>query len=673
MRKNSPDLRFGSWITYAALILVSAAAYLPFIFKLGYHFDDWYLMFAAGARGAGVFRDIFSVDRPARALVMMLIYSMFGGNPLYYNLSAYILRVLGAFGFLSILRSLWPRERGIAFIMALLFLVYPGFLSQPNAIDYQSHLSALAAAMWSVALTLNAVNSTSTPKKVSHLSFSILLGFFYLSQIEWYIGFEAIRWACVLVVHMRGHGTLKEKLAHAIGRAYPVLIIPLFFLLWRLVFFKSQRGATDVSLQLGGLFTAPIATMGLWIISLAKDIVSVLAMAWVVPLSMFAFSMDTRRTFIATGLGILAVLFTVFGLKQEEKVEVEEQPQGSDWKREAMWLGSAALVFGLIPVVLANREVSFPSYSRYTLVGSVGAVIMIAAGLYQLASSKLRITTTSILVMFSILTHYGNGLLHANWAEEYRDFWWQVSWRVPQFGKNTTLVVNIPGFPTEEDYFVWGPVNLIYYPESQNDKVVQPTLYAAVLNQNTVQKVLARERQEYDNRRGIITYKNYRNVLVLSQPSPSSCVHLINGTQPEYSAAESDSIRVIGSFSELEHVLSDETPHTPPKLIFGSEPEHGWCYFYESADLARQHQEWELVVELGGQALDRGLEPKDLIEWMPFIEAYALTGEVKRLNDLAPLISVEPYVALQVCQALGQNQGLSQDVIEVVDSLYCLE
>jgi len=46
------------------LLLVSALAYLPLINQLGYNHDDWYLMASAHAEGPGVFREIFSVDRP---------------------------------------------------------------------------------------------------------------------------------------------------------------------------------------------------------------------------------------------------------------------------------------------------------------------------------------------------------------------------------------------------------------------------------------------------------------------------------------------------------------------------------------------------------------------------------------------------------------------------------
>jgi hypothetical protein len=277
------------------------------------------------------------------------------------------------------------------------------------------------------------------------------------------------------------------------------------------------------------------------------------------------------------------------------------------------------------------------------------------------------------LLLTAFLTHHANAVKHVQETSSLNNFWWQVAWRVPQFEKNTTLIANYLSVAIEEDYFVWGPANLVYSPESQNAEVVQPALFAAVLNPDTVQKVVTRERQEYDNRRTIITYKNYRNILILSQPSISSCVHVINGLQPEFSAAELDSIRVIGSYSEIEHILVDETPHAPPELVFGPEPARGWCYFYQSADLARQRGDWESVIRLGNEAQALGFVASDAIEWMPFLQAYAVTGDVNRLMELAPSVRANSYVSQQVCQILGAMQGLSEPIKDAVGSGYCLE
>ena len=118
-------------------------------------------------------------------------------------------------------------------------------------------------------------------------------------------------------------------------------------------------------------------------------------------------------------------------------------------------------------------------------------------------------------------------------------------------------------------------------------------------------------------------------------------------------------------------MLADETPHTPPEIAFGPEPAHGWCYYYQKADLARQQGNWNQVLEIGQQAFDQGLSPTDPIEWMPFLQAYAQTGNVDRLKELAPTISADPFITQQVCRILGSAFGTTPQVIETIDSLYC--
>ena len=655
------------------LTLIAAFIYLPFVFQFGYYFDDWYIMFAAGARGVEAIREIYSIDRPAGALLMSPLYTLFGANPLFYNLSAFVFRVASALGVWILCVRMWPRARSVAFITALLYLIYPGFLSQPNGITYQYYLAGLASAIWSVALTVQAVITTQRSHKWLLHGVSILLGLFYLSQIEWYIGIEAIRWACILLLKLREKGSTRQKIARALQQGLPAMLIPVLFLAWRIFFFDNERGATDPGMQLGDVILYPAQTLFRWGFSQARNMFETSIAAWVIPLQQVGLIRDNTHRLIGLAIGIVSLLLSLVALRRMESPNSVPHDDSSKWRREMAWLGLTALIFGLVPVTLANREVAFPSFSRYTLVASLGVAMLIAAWLSQVSKQSVRWGILAFFILASALTHYGNGLQYVTSTQRTRDFWWQVSWRVPQFQQNTTLIANISSVATEEDYFVWGPANIIYYPESQNDEMVQPALYAAVLNRNTIQKVLIRERQEYDNRRGIITYKNYRNILILSQPSPNSCVHVINGLQPEFSTAESDSIRVIGSFSELEHILADETTHTPPQLVFGPQPPRGWCYFYQSADLARQRGDWESVIRLGNEAQAMGFAPSDAIEWMPFIQAYAVTGDVDRLTALAPVISAEPYVALQVCRIIGGLQGLSAETLETVDSLYCIE
>ncbi len=650
------------------LLIVSGLVYLPLLGKFGYYNDDWYLMYSASAYGPNAFIDIFSVDRPGRALVMIPAYLLFGGNPLYYNLSAYVFRVIGVLALLWSLNMIWPGKRTATTLMSLLFLIYPGFLAQPNAIDYQSHIIGLAAALLSVALTVKAILVEGRMRKVVLHLFSILFGWLYLSQMEWYVGFEFFRWACVFLLVARSGGALLQKAGKAIRWAYASLAIPIFFLGWRLFVFQSGRAATDTEIQFESVKLYPIQTVYHWAIQVVQDLFDVMLSAWVTPLSQLTGYIQRWGGVVA----ILAVAVVLFILIKLNGRDSQEEP-ATHFSQEALWLGLLSAAAGLLPIAMANRDVAFPFFSRYSLVSSVGVSIFVVALLANVQASGLRHLLTAGLILIAMLTQQANSARYAEETAIARSFWWQVSWRVPQFEPRTTLIGSYPIGATEEDYFIWGPANLIYYPEKQNAENIQPAVFAAVLNRGTVLKVLARERQKYDIRKNIVTYPNHRNILILTQPATGSCVHVINGAQPELSQRELDSVRVIAPYSEIEHVLLDEAPHTPPALVFGPEPRRGWCYYYEKADLARQRGEWEQVLKLGDEAFAKGLLPGDPIEWIPFLQAYAQAGDVDRLTDLAPVITSNRYIAGQACRIIGSQPGLSAEVIETVDSFYCLE
>ncbi len=643
-------------------------AYLPLVTRLGYTHDDWYLMASARAEGPEAFREIFSVDRPARALVMIPAYKIFGENPLYYNLSAYFFRLLGGVALLWSLNLFWRSHYTITTEMAVLFLIYPGFLSQPNGIDYQSHIVGLAAALASVGCTVQAVVITNRTKKFLLHSGSILLAWLYLGQMEWYIGFEFFRWAGMFLLSTRAGGTLLQKIQRTIQAAYPSLLGPGLFLIWRIFFFHSVRGATDMDIQFSQVRLYPLQTIYHWAIQVVQDSFDVTLSAWVIPLSQLTGYIQTWSIFLA--LLTIGVVYLVFlGLKNNPQQALE--PLHYDFQREALLLALFTIVGGLLPIAMVNRDVSFPAYSRYSLVSSVGVAILIPRLLIYFDRTIVR---NSIIVTFffiSVLTHHANTVKYALETSASNTFWWQIAWRVPQFEKDTTLIAHYPAVVTEEDYFIWGPASLIFYPEKQNLKNIQPGLFAAVANSKTVSKVQTRERQEYDKRKNIITYKNYRNIIILTQPTSRSCVHVINGNAPEYSHGEWDSILKMGPYSEIDHVLVNETPHRPPAVIFGLEPSHDWCFYYQGADLARQSGDWNAVLDIGKQAFEQGLSPRDLIEWMPFLQAYAQVGDVASLTERAAAIQKDTYIASQACQILRSMPDLSQNILEIVDSLYC--
>jgi hypothetical protein len=670
MQKIKLFLRSENTIEVIIIILISGLAYLPFVSKFGYFNDDWYLMYAAGARGPAVFWDIFSIDRPLRALVMIPAYVLFGANPLYYNLCAFLFRLMGGFFFLWILRMLWPGNNRVTLWMALLFLLYPGFLSQPNAIDYLCHLIGLAAGMLSIGLTLKAIQANSVKHKILFYIFSILLGWFYLGQIEWYIGLEFLRFACILLIALRLNETIWVRMVRFFQYAFPVFLIPGVFLIWRLFYFKSERGATDVDLQLSSIRGQPVAFLINIISTLLNDFFDVLLHAWWLPFRRLSVGIGVQEWIIGFGIALSALLLLWVVSNVIQKPAEFESSQRYGWRQEAIWIGLGAVIFGLFPVILVGRSVDFKSFSRYTLIASIGAAILWPVVLSYIANTRLRNALFGILIFSALLTHYANGFVKAHETEQMNQFWWQVSWRIPQMEQGTTLLVNYPDITVEEDYFVWGPANLIYYPDSMHKDYPQPGIYSLLINNMTIEKIMARERQDFNNRRSIRTYPNYRNILILTQPTDASCVQAISGVQTEYSSFEDERITRIGPYSEADHISTQEPIHRPPRIPFGLEPEHNWCYFFEKAALARQSEDWNEVLKLAEEVFEKGLNPTDQIEWFPFLEAYAVSDNLPRLREINIAIT-DNYVRGQVCQILGGMGTLTEKTQAEINALFC--
>jgi hypothetical protein len=74
---------------------------------------------------------------------------------------------------------------------------------------------------------------------------------------------------------------------------------------------------------------------------------------------------------------------------------------------------------------------------------------------------------------------------------------------------------------------------------------------------------------------------------------------------------------------------------TLPDSLFAPEPAHGWCYYFEKADLARQVRDWAEVTRLGEIAFKLDDHPNDPVERFVFIEGYAHEGQWDRAVKLS--------------------------------------
>jgi hypothetical protein len=117
---------------------------------------------------------------------------------------------------------------------------------------------------------------------------------------------------------------------------------------------------------------------------------------------------------------------------------------------------------------------------------------------------------------------------------------------------------------------------------------------------------------------------------------PPGCVKVLN---PRYDSRLPQKPHLIADamqLSRIDLVKDHAQAARPPQPYYGPEPAHGWCYYFEKAELARQQDDWQAVASLGDEILAQQADIRDYqaTELLPYIEAYARLGEWERAREL---------------------------------------
>ncbi|MCE1253921.1 MAG: hypothetical protein LWX83_10275, partial [Anaerolineae bacterium] len=194
-----------------------------------------------------------------------------------------------------------------------------------------------------------------------------------------------------------------------------------------------------------------------------------------------------------------------------------------------------------------------------------------------------------------------------------------------------------------ESYEIWAPANLIYRPGEQTVKIG-----GEAINQDTLAAMLTRQSYGKTMRRVDVKI-DFKNMLVLNLPAGGSCLHVMEAQRAEIPENSDAQVLMIYPFSRPDLILSHAEGKQPPQAIFGAEPEHNWCYYYQKASLARQNDDWKTISTLGDEVLKLGLNPADASEWMPFYEAYAREKRFDEANLLGGYLRDAPYFINMYC------------------------
>ena len=652
-----------------ALIAIASLVYLVHVFQFSYYRDDWYYMYDGLVGGSRFFVEYFRHLRPARGPLYELLFNWFGISPLPYHLLLFLSRLAGALGSLWFFRLLWPRQRTATFFMTLLFLIYPGFLWWIQGFEYQPMVLSVGFQVFSITFTLKSLElHIQGGHRVLWILASFLTGWLCIFYVDYAIGMELFRWLCIfLYLQHNKRGTWRENLMQAGKWIAIYILIPILFLIWHTFIFDNERKAADLGLQLNIAISAPTLILW-WIVRFLKSTLDIVLSAWIVPLNHYFSFLRLREIVVALIVISVVILILSFIVRRQRQV-TEETPSLQNWSLEAIALGLIGVAGGIVPIIIANRTVALDRFSHYALPASLAAIPLIVGLVYLVENLRIRLSILFVLVGLATLTHFSLASQAKNEEQLIANFWHQVAWRAPSIRPDTLLVVNYAGlnYGDEKD-IISGPANLIYYPEPQNKVDITTPISAVYMDTELMKNLLTGAQYT----KGLTSNGyNFRNLLVMTLPTETACVHVIDPSWNELSIHDPALIILTAAKSKIENIVINDTQSVPQEIAFGSEPKHAWCYFYQKAQLARQQGDWQTVSKLAKEVKDRSLQPNDGIEWMPFLQSAAVQNDLKEMKHIASLINSETLYKQQACQNLTSMPELMTEIRQQAEELFC--
>ena len=646
-----------SFVAALLVLLTTVITYGVSIPSLGYYHDDWFVLWSGRARGAESLIPLFSTDRPFMGVAYSVVYRFLGDTIINWHLYALLWRVIGGMAFFWILRLLWPEQKYLTALMTVLFVVYPGFLSQPNANTKQNHLFGFGTALLSIALMLQAMKTDRQGWKIVCSLLSLTLTANYLFMYEYMIGFEGTRLILLgYVLLQKGFRQFRALAIEILKRIWPYWLVTAGFLYWRVFIFQGERNATDVS-GLTGNYLSNFRYMSIrLLLETVKDFLDTSIFAWFVePYHLFSIAPYSNLVYALIVAAIVASLVLLYTSLFKKRWEVEYDEQETPrLMRDFLWMGAIVILFAISPVIFSERQVDlYDPYKSYGL-HPIGGVVLLITGMILMLQPRFRRWALIALVVISVSTQVLNADYWERYWELQREMAWQLTWRAPDIQDDTLVMASISGgFNPQQDYEVWGPINLIYNPGSAK----APAIQAEVLNSDTAYSILKKEVKN-NQVRDIRLHRDFNKLLLISYPSSVSCFQVIDGTLPAYSGSESLLVRQVGAYSHVDRIIPAGTSPIPPASIFGAEPAHGWCYYYQKASLARQAGDWEEIGRLYDEARKLNLETDDKSEVIPFFEGLVNLGRYEDAKSLyREEIKGQTEVRFHLCNTLANDPG----------------
>lgn len=614
------------WFYPMALFLMAVVTYGYAFTSLGYYWSDWEVVFFTKMSSA--FQSGFYADDRPFPWTYQLIYFLVGSRPLGWHVATLLLRWAGALFFVYALIQFWPQYKKQLHWLGALLIVYPGFVQQSQSAAFSRHIMALFLFTLSLYLMALAIRRPAWARLFFPLSW--IATFLHLFTIEYFAGIEFMRPVLIWALVANGNQKLSHSLRKIALYSIPYVLITAFFLWARFVYYPNvfQTGLgrfENIGLTLGEFQGSYIGTLLNFFNRGVLDLLYSTLQVWLDTIFGFGgFTFEQKIAWFAFGSGALfAFAFSFFyNTNREETLNRSSSIL-------IIFIGLLMFIASALPIWAIGKEVSTGGWNvRFTLAPMFGATLMVMGLVLLFVRPAGQTWIFGFLLMFSVATQiWIVNVYRRDWTIQ-PDYYWQLYWRIPALQADTAILsFGYPSGMITHDLDATWAVNVLYHFQIQDGSI--PYMFITPEQELYFQPNVARK----ERFRNVVFNLNTSDTVAVLHQTETSCLRVLDTVYLYDPLLDEGSEKLI-PMSDLSRIIFDPTPILPDTDIFGPEPAHTWCYFFQKADLARQRKDWNTAIDLYQQAQQLGYDPGYGAEYIPFIEAFAQTGDWQTAYDL---------------------------------------
>jgi hypothetical protein len=626
-------------LTIAVITVTAYGLLLPLT---GFYWDDWPFAWIAKFLGPAEFIPAFMPFRPFLGPIFYFTTSLIPPHPLYWQIFALIIRFLIGIAAWWTFNQIFPQRKTLAYFAALLMLVFPGYSQHWVALTHiNQELIPFLFYLLSFGFTFKAIRA----QKKTDIIIALLLQICGIFPTEYFFGIEGLRFFFLLSFFQ---GSLLQRFAKTLKTWRPYLLIWLLNAAWLFYYYNfGPYQSYEVAAQSPNLF---------YFLTQALDALWKSGFyIWIQILALTFSSLPAPASLLTLGLIALSFLFLArYLLRSAQEEATDKTPALS-----LLITGVFGILLGRLPSLAANLPLTLQSsYDRFMISIMPGAVIFIVGLVeYIFKNHRARIIVFSALIALGIGQQFFNAnIFRRDWQKQ-GEIYWQMAWRIPALKPNTVLLAHQMPIDYETDLSFTAPINWMYAPGYTRSDLPYMLLYT--------EKRLGGSTLPALNEGAPISYP-YRTVdfnsdlskaLVIYMPQ-NGCLRVLDlerGHAGIYDTIAEEFTQAI-SLSKPARILFDSDQPAAP--MFFPEPKPDWCYYFAKAELSNQRGDYKASARLGDEAIASGFEPEDALEWLVFIEAYALNGEIeKAVESSNAALEMDGRMLKAVCKAWEQIQA----------------